>query len=138
MGKPTIAIAAGDPAGIGPEVSIKAALDPAVREECLAHLAVALGADGRVRVLLHSIALGNLKLLLPEPRRERPTVAALAAALGVQAADVAAVANRLFGSDPSRIVLFAFTRYPKPQANKSNQQRQPCHSDDCDCHGRNF
>jgi len=73
------------------------ALDPVVREECLAHLASALGADGRVRVLLHSIALGNLKLLLPEPPRERPTVAALAAALGVEAADVAAAANRLFG-----------------------------------------
>jgi len=73
------------------------ALDPAVREECLARLAVALGPDGRVRVLLHSIALGNLKLLLPERARERPTLAALAAALGVDAADLAAAANRLFG-----------------------------------------
>jgi 4-hydroxythreonine-4-phosphate dehydrogenase len=32
--KKKIAIAAGDPAGIGPEVSIKAALDPAVRRAC--------------------------------------------------------------------------------------------------------
>jgi 4-hydroxythreonine-4-phosphate dehydrogenase len=32
--KPTIAIATGDPAGIGPEISIKAALDPAVRAAC--------------------------------------------------------------------------------------------------------
>jgi 4-hydroxythreonine-4-phosphate dehydrogenase len=32
--KPRIAIAAGDPAGIGPEVSLKAALDPAVRRAC--------------------------------------------------------------------------------------------------------
>jgi 4-hydroxythreonine-4-phosphate dehydrogenase len=32
--KATIAIATGDPAGIGPEISIKAALDPAVREVC--------------------------------------------------------------------------------------------------------
>jgi 4-hydroxythreonine-4-phosphate dehydrogenase len=32
--KPKIAIATGDPAGIGPEISIKAALDPAVREVC--------------------------------------------------------------------------------------------------------
>jgi 4-hydroxy-L-threonine phosphate dehydrogenase PdxA len=31
-----IAIATGDPAGIGPEVSLKAALDPAVRAACLA------------------------------------------------------------------------------------------------------
>ena len=32
--KPTIAIATGDPAGIGPEISLKAALDPAVRSVC--------------------------------------------------------------------------------------------------------
>jgi 4-hydroxythreonine-4-phosphate dehydrogenase len=32
--KPLIAIATGDPAGIGPEISIKAALDPAVRAAC--------------------------------------------------------------------------------------------------------
>jgi 4-hydroxy-L-threonine phosphate dehydrogenase PdxA len=33
-GKATIAIAAGDPAGIGPEISVKAALDPALRDAC--------------------------------------------------------------------------------------------------------
>jgi 4-hydroxythreonine-4-phosphate dehydrogenase len=32
--KPNIAIATGDPAGIGPEVALKAALDPAVRAAC--------------------------------------------------------------------------------------------------------
>jgi 4-hydroxythreonine-4-phosphate dehydrogenase len=32
--KPIIAIATGDPAGIGPEISIKAALDPAVQAAC--------------------------------------------------------------------------------------------------------
>jgi 4-hydroxythreonine-4-phosphate dehydrogenase len=32
--KTTIAIATGDPAGIGPEISLKAALDPAVRAAC--------------------------------------------------------------------------------------------------------
>lgn len=32
--KPIIAIATGDPAGIGPEISLKAALDPAVGEAC--------------------------------------------------------------------------------------------------------
>src|SRR5437588_1691643 len=32
--KPKIAIAAGDPLGIGPEISIKAALDARVREAC--------------------------------------------------------------------------------------------------------
>jgi len=35
MRKSTIAIATGDPAGIGPEISLKAALDPAVRAACV-------------------------------------------------------------------------------------------------------
>jgi 4-hydroxythreonine-4-phosphate dehydrogenase len=34
LDKPRIAIATGDPAGIGPEISLKAALDSAVREVC--------------------------------------------------------------------------------------------------------
>jgi len=37
--KPTIAIAIGDPAGIGPEISLKAARDPAVRGACKTLLA---------------------------------------------------------------------------------------------------
>jgi len=72
------------------------ALDPAVLEECLTLLAHALGADGRVRVLLHSIALGSLKLLLPERAPERSAVGALAAALGIPAADLATAVDRLF------------------------------------------
>jgi 4-hydroxy-L-threonine phosphate dehydrogenase PdxA len=34
VGRPRVAIATGDPGGIGPEISIKAALDPAVRALC--------------------------------------------------------------------------------------------------------
>lgn len=73
------------------------ALDPAVREECLNRLAGALGAGGRVRVLLHSIALGNLKLLLPERAPERTAIGALAGALDVDAAHLGGTVNRLFG-----------------------------------------
>ena len=73
------------------------ALDPAAREECLARLGDALGAGGRVRVLLHSIAFGNLKLLLPERAPERPAVGELARALAIDATQLAAAANRLFG-----------------------------------------
>jgi 1,2-dihydroxy-3,5-cyclohexadiene-1,4-dicarboxylate dehydrogenase len=59
--KPTIAIATGDPAGIGPEVSLKAALDPAVRGACdpilvsdpavLARHAKACGIKAEIRVV---------------------------------------------------------------------------------------
>src|SRR5262249_11297604 len=59
-------------------------------------LTAALGTEGRVRVLLHSIAFGNLKLLAPAAPPERPAVGALAAALGIDAAQVAQAVNRLF------------------------------------------
>ena len=32
----------------------------------------------------------------------------------------------------------SFSRYPKPQANKPNQEGQPCDCDACDYHGPNF
>ena len=46
-------------------------------------LATALGEGGKVRLLLHSIAFGNLKLVAPEAKREEAARAALARALGV-------------------------------------------------------
>ena len=62
------------------------ALDPEKRSSILDDLAAALGDAGRVRLLLHSIAFGNLKLLVPEEARPRRAVAALARKLGVDEA----------------------------------------------------
>jgi NAD(P)-dependent dehydrogenase (short-subunit alcohol dehydrogenase family) len=72
------------------------ALDPAARAECLDRLADALGPEGRVRVLLHSIAFGNLKLLVPERAPARPAIRALAEALRIDPSEIAAAADRLF------------------------------------------
>ena len=72
------------------------ALDPVARTECLDRLAEALGTVGRVRVLLHSIAFGNLKLLAPERVSPRPAVRALAEALRLDPSVVAEAADRLF------------------------------------------
>jgi NAD(P)-dependent dehydrogenase (short-subunit alcohol dehydrogenase family) len=72
------------------------ALDPAARAECLDRLTDTLGGDGRVRVLLHSIAFGNLKLLVPERPPARPAVRALAEALRVDPSQIAEAATRLF------------------------------------------
>ena len=83
------------------------ALDPATRDECLGRLAEALGTRDRVRVLLHSIAFGNLKLLIPERAPARSAAAELAAALGIDAAEVAAAANRLFADGVAGLASLA-------------------------------
>ena len=49
-----------------------------------------------MRLLLHSIAFGNLKLVAPEARREETGRAALARALGIDEARLAEAADRLF------------------------------------------
>ncbi len=43
------------------------ALSEAGREQVIGQLKMAMGEQGRVRMLLHSIAFGNLKLMVPEP-----------------------------------------------------------------------
>lgn len=62
MTRPRIAIAIGDPAGIGPEIAIKAALEPAVREVCHpilvgdANLLERHAAFCAIDVVLHAVA----------------------------------------------------------------------------------
>ena len=56
------------------------------RAVVLEELTAAMGAEGRVRVLLHSIAFGNLKLLVPEKKPSRTLVEQLALRVGVDAA----------------------------------------------------
>jgi NAD(P)-dependent dehydrogenase (short-subunit alcohol dehydrogenase family) len=76
------------------------------RTEILDRLAAA-GAAGRVRVLLHSIAFGNLKLLAPERPRSVPapdTRAALAARLGIDVAKLAEVADALLAEGHDGLV----------------------------------
>jgi len=75
------------------------ALDAEKRGEILDRLATALGAEGRVRVLLHSIAFGNLKLLVGEKERPHPRGDArgeLARSLGVPREKLVAAADELF------------------------------------------
>ncbi len=58
-----------------------------------------LGTAGRVRVLLHSIAYGNLKPIVPAPRVDRPpALARLAEALGIPVTDVDRAADALADS----------------------------------------
>lgn len=79
------------------------ALDPERRAEILSNLAEQMN-GGRVRVLLHSIAFGNLKLIAPELLRQRQTTSgmnardALAGKLGVDTAKLSAAADELLAA----------------------------------------
>jgi NAD(P)-dependent dehydrogenase (short-subunit alcohol dehydrogenase family) len=72
------------------------ALDSERRGSILDALEPELGTDSKVRVLLHSVAFGNLKLIAPEARPEAPARAALAEALEVDEARLAETVDRLF------------------------------------------
>ena len=83
------------------------ALDPPSRGEILGQLAAAMQPRGRVRLLLHSIAFGNLKLVVPERPQERAAVPALARALGVDAARLAQAVDELFARGLDELLSLA-------------------------------
>ena len=91
------------------------ALNSEKRDEILEQLAAALGDDGRVRMLLHSIAFGNLKLIAPEtsdPDRDQ-AAAALAKSLGVDADRVRSAVDELFAGGVDALQSLASApRYP--------------------------
>ncbi len=72
------------------------ALSEEKRPELLADLAEAMGEAGRVKTVLHSIAFGNLKLLVPEKKPDRNAAAALARKLGLDEETLRAAADELF------------------------------------------
>lgn len=72
------------------------ALDADNRDAVLEDLAEAMAPDGRIRVLLHSIAFGNLKLIAPEEARADRAVHRLAEALDLDAARLREVSDELF------------------------------------------
>ena len=74
----------------------KDALDAEVRSEILDSLAETLGAKGKVRVVLHSIAFGNLKLIGPEAPVSDNARRRLAAALDIEEAALGEAADQLF------------------------------------------
>jgi 4-hydroxythreonine-4-phosphate dehydrogenase len=92
--KPKIAIATGDPAGIGPEISLKAALDPSVRELCEP---VLIGDRGALEAHAAScgISLRGLELRVRKQLQEGElAIGQIAAAHGRAALDSAEAAIR--------------------------------------------
>ena len=74
------------------------ALDDGCRAEILDGLAEHFG-EGKVRLLLHSIAFGNLKLIGPEAPPDTDARATLAHELGIDEEHLTEVADRLFAED---------------------------------------
>lgn len=66
------------------------------RTETIGEIAEKIGPKGRIRVLLHSIAFGNLKLIAPEKTEPRTAGENLARRLGVDPAKLTEIANELF------------------------------------------
>ena len=83
------------------------ALDAAVRGQILDDVAKRLADRGRIRVMLHSIAFGNLKLIVPEPPRETSASRALADAIGIDEQRLVAAADRLLGEGVDALVGIA-------------------------------
>ena len=72
------------------------ALDAEKQTTILDALAAELGERGRVRLLLHSIAFGNLKLIAPERPQSDEATERLAGRLGIDAQELRAAADELF------------------------------------------
>lgn len=72
------------------------AISPESRDRVLEEIAELLGDTGKIRVLLHSIAFGNLKLIAPEKVVPRTAGASLSAKLGVEADALESAADELF------------------------------------------
>ena len=83
------------------------ALDAERRTAVLGELAQALGTSGRVRLLLHSIAFGNLKLLTPEPVRGSTPGEQLARRLGVDPVKLAEAADERLAAGDDRAYALA-------------------------------
>jgi NAD(P)-dependent dehydrogenase (short-subunit alcohol dehydrogenase family) len=77
------------------------------RGAILDRLAEAMASTGKVRLLLHSIAFGNLKLLAPEARREEAARVALARELGVDEARLVEAVDRLFAGGADALAALA-------------------------------
>lgn len=83
------------------------ALSTEKRVEVIGELKDLLGQSGRVRMLLHSIAFGNLKLIAPFAARPRGGTEALARELGIPPERLVEAADRLFADGRDELAELA-------------------------------
>jgi NAD(P)-dependent dehydrogenase (short-subunit alcohol dehydrogenase family) len=90
------------------------ALSPEKRSEILDTLAREAGAEARVKILLHSIAFGNLKLIAPEKVEPMSGRSALAERLGISEDALSAAVDELFGEGADALQsLASLPEYPQ-------------------------
>jgi NAD(P)-dependent dehydrogenase (short-subunit alcohol dehydrogenase family) len=104
------------------------ALAEARRAEVLDELAEAMAPRGRLRLMLHSIAFGNLKLLAPELSRERKAREALAAALGVEATTLGEAVDRLLEEGVDELAELASPPSYYPRLHEAEDFERTIHS----------
>ena len=104
------------------------ALAEARRAEVLDELAEAMAPRGRLRLMLHSIAFGNLKLLAPELSRERKAREALAAALGVEATTLGEAVDRLLEEGVDELAELASPPSYSPRLLEAEDFERTIHS----------
>lgn len=82
------------------------------RSDILNTLKDYLGNDGKIRLVLHALALGNLKLLAPKPKTSQSDVySQLADRLGCSAEEVREAAEALFAHGENRLFPCMETHY---------------------------
>ena len=82
--------------GVGLHIWNADAIAADKRSETIEAIAQAIGPNGKVRVLLHSIAFGNLKLIAPEKAEARTAGPQLAKQLGVDPGKLTEASDQLF------------------------------------------
>ena len=82
--------------GVGLHIWNADAIAADKRIETIEEIVGAIGPEGRIRVLLHSIAFGNLKLIAPEKIEPRTAGPHLAKRLGIDAAKLTELVDELF------------------------------------------
>ena len=99
--------------GAGFETWNADASDAEKRSGTIDEIAARIGFEGRIRLLLHSIAFGNLKLIAPEKVAARTAGPNLAKRLGVDPGKLTELADELFASGEDGLhPLTSQTVYP--------------------------
>jgi NAD(P)-dependent dehydrogenase (short-subunit alcohol dehydrogenase family) len=106
------------------------ALDDANRKEILDDLTEKMGPDGRVRMILHALALGNLKPLAPVPRPEPPdaVLGHLASLLGRTPLEVKAAVDEAFRLGDTRLHPFIDPAFAPDDTLDASDFRHTLHS----------